>query len=74
MIGGVMKAIVSSLIVLLMLLTLFGPVSVQSNASVPMSANEMNQLTAGKTSCGGYYGLACCCLDLWIIQFCFCIG
>ena len=69
-----MKVIVSLLVVFLMLLTLLGPVSVQTNTSVQMSANEMSQLTAGKTACGGYYGLTCCCIDLWIVTFCICIG
>ncbi|MGA7160280.1 MAG: hypothetical protein WBZ48_04720 [Bacteroidota bacterium] len=69
-----MRNAISLLMLLIVVLTLLGPVSVQPNTSVQMSVDEMNQLTAGKTSCGFYYGYACCCLDLWIAQVCFCIG
>ncbi len=57
----------------LVVLTLLGPVSAPPKMSAQLDSNEMMQITGGKTTCGGYWGHLYCCLDLWIIQLCFCI-
>ncbi len=67
-----MKKGVSLLMVFLMVLTLLGPVSVQPKMSAQLDSNEMLQIIGGKTSCGYFAGIGCCCLDLWIIQLCLC--
>ena len=67
-----MKKAISLLMVFLVVLTLLGPVSVQPKMSAQLDSNEMLQITGGKTGCGYFAGIGCCCLDLWIIQLCFC--
>ena len=67
-----MKKAVSLLMVFLVVLTLPGPVSAQPKMSAQLDSNEMLQITGGKTGCGYYVGISCCCLDLWIIQLCLC--
>ncbi len=69
-----MKKGISLLMVFMVVLTLLGPVASPPNASVQLGSNEMLQITGGKTTCSSYAGLACCCLDLWILQFCFCVS
>ncbi len=69
-----MRKAISLLMVFLIVLTLLGPVSAQPKMSARLDSNEMLQITGGKTACGGYWGQVCCCLDLWIIQFCFCVS
>ena len=67
-----MKKAVSLLMVFLVVLTLLGPVSAQPKMSAQLDSNEMLQITGGKTGCGYTGGVCYCCLDLWIIQLCFC--
>jgi len=58
--------------VFLVVLTLLGPVSAQPKTSAQLDSNEMLQISGGKSGCSAYAGISCCCLDLWVIQFCFC--
>ncbi len=67
-----MKKAVSLLMVFLVVLTLLGPVSAQPKMSTQLDSNEMLQIAGGKTGCGYVMGIGYCCLDLWIIQLCFC--
>ena len=42
--------------------------------SVPMSSQEMRHSVGGALlGCGYAGGYICCCLDLWIVQFCACV-
>jgi len=61
-----MKKAVSLLMVFLVVLTLLGPVSAQPKMSAQLDANEMLQLTGGKSGCASFGGISCCCLDLWV--------
>lgn len=69
-----MKRIVSSLIIVLFVLALLSPVSAGTNSSVQLTSDEMGQITGGMIRCGGYEGMACCCVSLWIFEFCVCVG
>jgi hypothetical protein len=68
-----MKKIVSSMIIVLLVLTLSGSAGVQPNTSVQLSSDSMSQVVGGRTFCGAFYGMFCCCIDIWVLQFCFCI-
>jgi len=69
-----MKRIVSSLIIVLFVLSLLSPVSAGTSSSVQLASDEMVQITGGRTSCGGYGNIYCCCFSVWIFDFCLCVG
>jgi hypothetical protein len=72
-----MKKIVCVFFLVLFLVMNLGmantPAAINHN-SVPMSSQEMFHAVGGAiVSCGYAYEYICCCLDLWIIQFCSCV-
>ena len=68
-----MKRTISSLIIVLLVLSLVGPVSAEPNSSIQMTSDEMVQITGGRVACGGYTSRYCCCFSLWIFDICICV-
>ena len=68
-----MKRIFSALVIVLIVLTMLNPVSAAMNSSVQLTSDEMVQITGGRTSCGGYGSIYCCCFSLWFFDICVCV-